>query len=201
VTITKQISIVADGVEAVINTGTGGADSAGIIVQAGAAAVVSLRGLTIDMRGTATIGIVFKTGGALHVHDSVIRRATDGIRFQTPNSGTAELYVADSIIEDNRTHGIAVTPNGSASVNVVLDRVRTKNSGEQGMRFSGSGTTGSINATVRDSVSAGNASSGIFASREGAAAVNVMVDRSASMNNFAGSSLLTKAQSGSATRR
>ncbi len=45
-TITKPISIVSDGVEAVINTGANGA---GIVVQAGAAAV-SLRGLTIDMR-------------------------------------------------------------------------------------------------------------------------------------------------------
>ena len=46
-TITKAISIVADGVEAVINTAAGGV---GIIVQVPATAIVSLRGLTIDMR-------------------------------------------------------------------------------------------------------------------------------------------------------
>ncbi len=63
-TITKPISIVADGVEALINTGAGGA---GVIVQAGANAVVSLRGLIIDMRGTSHNGIRFLTGAALHV--------------------------------------------------------------------------------------------------------------------------------------
>ena len=53
--ITKPISIVAEGVEAVINTGAGGpgTNNAGIIVQAGGGAVVSLRGLTVDMRGTS----------------------------------------------------------------------------------------------------------------------------------------------------
>src|ERR687897_2218746 len=40
VTITKPISIVAQGVEAVINNG---ADGAGIIIQGGAAQIVSLR--------------------------------------------------------------------------------------------------------------------------------------------------------------
>src|SRR5215204_1584948 len=61
-TITKTISIVAQGVEAVINTGANGA---GIIVQTGANAIVSLRGLTIDMRGSANIGVSFVSGKAL----------------------------------------------------------------------------------------------------------------------------------------
>src|SRR6187402_608509 len=49
--ITKSISVVAQGVEAVINTGASNGGG-GISIQAGAAAIVSLRGLTIDMRGT-----------------------------------------------------------------------------------------------------------------------------------------------------
>jgi hypothetical protein len=53
VTISKSISIVADGVEAVINTSSNGA---GVIVNANAGAIVSLRGLTIDMRGSASFG-------------------------------------------------------------------------------------------------------------------------------------------------
>src|SRR5215203_3990695 len=87
-TITKPISIVAQGVEAVINTVSSGA---GIVVQAGGGAVVSLRGLTIDLRGTAntgiSFGISFVSGGALHVHDTVIRKSEIGIVFQ-PASGT-----------------------------------------------------------------------------------------------------------------
>ena len=96
VTITKAISIVAQGVEAVINTAAAGA---GITVQVPATAVVALRGLTIDMRGTNNIGIVFTSGAALQVHDTVIRKCTDGIRFQ-PASGNPELYVVDTVIAD-----------------------------------------------------------------------------------------------------
>ena len=61
-TIAKPISIVAEGVEAMINTGAGGA---GIIVQAGANAIVSLHGLTIDLHGTNNNGISFVSGAAL----------------------------------------------------------------------------------------------------------------------------------------
>ncbi len=60
--ITKPISIVADGVEAVINTALNGA---AINVQAGANAIISLRGLTIDMRGTDNFAIRFVSGAAL----------------------------------------------------------------------------------------------------------------------------------------
>ncbi len=132
-TITKPISIVADGVEAVINTGAGGA---GIIVQAGASAVVSLRGLTIDLRGTANHGIHFLSGAALHVQDSVIRKANDGIRF-TPASGTSELFVADTAVADSNGRGISVVPTGSANARVGLDRVRVKNGSSRSHRIRG----------------------------------------------------------------
>ena len=56
-------------------------------MQAGGGAVISLRGLTIDMRGTANDGIGFVSGGALHVQNCVIRKAENGILF-LPASGT-----------------------------------------------------------------------------------------------------------------
>ena len=95
--ITKPVSIVADGVEAVINTAAGGPgeNNAGIIVRAGPAAIVSLRGLTIDMRGTSNMGIVFESGGALHVRDTIVRKSSRGLEF-LPGSGNPELYVSDS---------------------------------------------------------------------------------------------------------
>src|ERR1700752_2860632 len=120
-TITKSISIVAQGVEAVIDTGAGGA---GVIVQAGAG-IVSLRGLTIDLRGTSTIGISFVSGAALHVQDSVIRRVTSGIQF-SPAAGTSELYVSDSLIADSGGYGVEVRPTGNSSAKAVLSRVRVE---------------------------------------------------------------------------
>src|SRR6476619_4075281 len=86
VTITKAISIVAQGVEAVINTPL---SSSGITVQVPATAIVSLRGLTIDMRGTNNNGITFLSGKALHVQDTTIRKTiANGILF-APASGTS----------------------------------------------------------------------------------------------------------------
>ena len=158
--ITKPISIVADGVEAVINTAAGGA---AIIVQAGGGAVISLCGLTIDMRGTANIGIHFVSGGALHVQNCVIRKADTGIEFN-PGSGTPELYVADSVVANAASTGISVHPVGNAGAKAMLERVRAENGADVGILITGFPTTGSISATVRDSVSAGNGGPGIFVS-------------------------------------
>jgi hypothetical protein len=182
VTITKAISIVAQGVEAIINSGAGGA---GIIVQAGAAAIVSLRGLTIDLHGGTSDGIWFLSGAALHVHDSVIRKSTFGIRFK-PNSGTGELYVADSVIADVSQIGIEVRPSGSAGAKATLDRVRVENASFNGIVFNGTDTTASLAGTVRDSVAAGNDGIGIYAIEGGAGTIEVMVVRSASVNNLTG---------------
>ncbi len=79
-TISKAISIVADGVQAAILTAAGGA---AIKVQA-PGAIVSLSGLTIDMRGSANDGISFVSGAALHVHRSVIRKAGVGSASRQP---------------------------------------------------------------------------------------------------------------------
>ena len=181
-TITKPISIVADGVEAVINTA---ADVAAILVQAGGGAVISLRGLTIDMRGTANDGIGFVSGGALHVQNCVIRKAANGILF-LPASGTPELYVADTVIANATSNAIIVQPNGSVGAKVMLDRVRVENGSDNGIIFEGSVTTGSISATVRDSVVAGNGGPGIFANGGAPGTTTVMIDRSAVVNNSTG---------------
>ena len=99
-TVTKAISIVADDVEAVINSAAGGA---AIIVQAPAAAAISLRGLTIDLRATANDGVLFSSGGTLHVQNCVIRRSVAGINVQP--SGNVELHVADTVVADTTSFG------------------------------------------------------------------------------------------------
>ena len=181
-TIAKSISIVADGVEAAILAG--GTIGAAIQIQAGAGDIVSLRGLTIDLRGTNNIGIDFVSGAALHVHKCVIRRSTDGILF-APASGTSELTVADSVIANTSRTGIIVVPTGSAGATAVLERVRVED-GSNAIIFSGSDTAGSIAATVRDSVAAGNANAGIHAFETGGGTTIVTVDRSAAANNGTG---------------
>ena len=159
---TKPISIVADEIAAIVDTAAG---NAAIVVQAGGGAIASLRGLTIDMRGTADNGIGFVSGRALHVQNCVIRKADTGINFQ-PASGTPELYVADTVIGKS-------TSNPGILRSTERKRRRQRHARprpgrkqfELGIVFFGITTTGSINATVRDSVSTGNTGAGIFASR------------------------------------
>ena len=180
-TITKPISIVAQGVEAAIVSGGG----AGIIVQAGPTASVSLRGLTIDMRGTDNPGISFVSGNTLHVRDCLIRRAGIGIEF-IPASGITRLYVADLVISDFGDTGIHVQPTGSADAKIMVDRVRVENAIFHGIVVTGHTTTGAITATVRDSSASGGLGTGISAVDTGAGTTRMMVDRSVSVNNFHG---------------
>jgi hypothetical protein len=177
--ITKPISIVAQGVEALINTAPG---EAAITIAAPGTAVVSLRGLTIDLRSGDKIGIAFFSGAALHVQDTVIRKAANGIEFQ-PSSGS-ELYVSNSTVADMAGTGIFVVPNGSGTVaRATLDRVRVENSGANGMFFQANVGT-SINATVRDSVIAGNDIA--IQGSNNSSSVIVMIDRTAVVNNSTG---------------
>lgn len=119
------------------------------------------------------------------MHNSVIRRTGRGISF-APASGTSELYVADTVVAGTSSFGIHVQPSGSGSAKAVLDRVRVENTLSHGISFTGQGTTGSITATVRDSVSAGNGNAGIRAEESGGGTTTVMVERSASVNNLVG---------------
>ena len=180
-TISKAISIVADGVQAAILTAAGGA---AIKVQA-PGAIVSLRGLTIDMRGTANDGISFVSGAALHVHRSFIRKAARGISV-TPASGNSEIYIVDTTITDTQgvdATGIEVRPTGSASIKAVIERTRVENSDYHGIIFNGFGTTGAITATVSDSVAAGNNQIGIGAHDDVSGGTKLMVERSAAVNS------------------
>jgi hypothetical protein len=182
-TITKSVNIVSNGVEATILSGAGGA---GIIVQAGASDVVSLHGLTLDLRGTANAGIFFLSGAALHLQNCMIRKATNGIDF-TPASGTSRIHVADSVVADVSSSGIRIVPTGSAAVQATFDRVRVENGAGHGLVFGGGSTTGLITATVRESVSAGySAGTGIHVEESGSGTTAVTIDRSASVNNASG---------------
>lgn len=182
VTIDKSISIVAQGVEAVINTASNGA---AIVVTPNAGAVVSLRGLTIDLTGTPNTGVFFASGGALHVQDCVFRKGFQAIRFG-PSSGTSELYVADTAIEEQSANGIMVRPGGTANAKVLIERVRVENGASVGIAFSPNNAGPSIVATVRNSVSAGNGGVGILAQDPGSTSVRVMVSHTTSAKNAIG---------------
>src|SRR6476620_11357581 len=130
VTITKSITISSEGFEAgVLVSGTNG-----IIVSAGAADVVVLRGLDIEGLGTGLDGIkVLGTLGALHVEKCTVNafRGTNGSGIEiATTSGTTQVYIKDTIVRDNGQGtggGILIHPGAGATVKASLDNVRAEN--------------------------------------------------------------------------
>jgi hypothetical protein len=183
-TITKSISINNDsGGEASITVSGG---TTGIIVNAPAAGYVNLRGITIQGVGFGGgTGLRFNSGFSLTMTNCVVRNHTgNGITFQP--SGNSNFAVSNTLVADNGGGGIMVSPFGSGTVKAVFNRVEVYNNSSVGIELNGVNSTGRINATVADSVAAGNGSSGfVVLSLSGMAATNLMVVRSVAANNGA----------------
>jgi hypothetical protein len=180
-TITKSIAIICDNVEAgVLVSGTNG-----IIVNAGAADTVFLSGLDIEGIGTGLNGVKFLAGAALHVANSVIRGfstgAPDGNAILFSPSTLAKLYVTNSTVSENGV-GIEVKPSGAGGAQVFIDGVHAANN-VTGIRGNGTGTTGEINVSVKNSEAAGNTAAGFNATSSGAQVTQLMLNQVVSANN------------------
>jgi hypothetical protein len=101
-----------------------------------------------------------------------------------PNA-SSNLALSNTLVTDNSSHGILLTPTGSGSVTTVFSRVEIYNNGGTGLFVFGGSSTGTINGTVVNSVSAGNGGTGVTVSSS-SAATKVMVIRSAVVNNQIG---------------
>jgi Right handed beta helix region len=184
-TIDKAISIVNDGV------GTAGvivpSGGTGIIINAGPNDAVSLRGLSVEGGGVGATGIKFNSGASLTVEKCVIRHVTgNGIDF-TSTTATSALTVANSLVADNGAAGINLLPSGSATAE--FNRVEANNNGFYGILVAGDSSSGTntVNATVSDSVAAGNGNAGFYSSSpSGHAPTSFMVSHSVTANNGIG---------------
>src|SRR5262249_29975672 len=127
--------------------------------------------------------IVFNTGKSLTITNCVIRYLTNtGVLFR-PNASSS-LSVSDTLAADNGFGGILVEPSGSGIVQAVFNRVETYNNTGDGLTVSGQFSTGTINASVTDSVAANNSSGGFRSfSPSGQATTSFMVVRSVAANN------------------
>jgi hypothetical protein len=186
VTVTKSLTIRAEGVD-------GGATSIPgsgfwITINANAADVVTLEGLRFNGAGG---GIVFNSGGQLHVSGCVITNSNGagntGIRF-SPNSAS-RLSVTDTAIYNvgsGTGGGIVINPQSGGSAQVALERV-TINGNAFGIAADGSNSTGGINMTIADSMVANNSQDGIIAvTPSGGAPIGVVVTNTKSVNNAFG---------------
>jgi hypothetical protein len=157
VTITKAITIRADGVTAgVLAAGTNG-----ITINAGANDAVVLRGLDIEGAGTGLHGVRFLAGGSLHVEDCTIAGFTQsGIHFNP--SGASRLYVEDTVVRNNPAGGtsfagVFVTPAPGGSAEASLEGVRILRN------FHGLRGQGNARVTARRCTASGNAGTGFLA--------------------------------------
>lgn len=119
VTITKAISIVADGVTAgVLAAGTNG-----IIVSAGGNDAVVLRGLDIEGARTGLNGIRFLSGASLLVEDCTINGFTQKGIDAVP-SATSQLAVRRTAISNlPASTAISLAPGAAGSINAAIDDV------------------------------------------------------------------------------
>jgi hypothetical protein len=173
-TITKPVSIVAPaGVTAGISVFSGD----GIDINAGASDTVILRGLTINNQGSSGTGIVFNTGGTLHIENCVVNGFVNssGISFLAG----ANLEVKDSIFRGNFL-GIVVEP-ASGAAQAVIDQVRLEENGNIGLLVSEGSTV-----TVRNSLVSGNTSLGFEAVSSTPANAELDIENCVVSNNSIG---------------
>ncbi len=169
VTITKSITIDGSGTFAsILGSGTNG-----IVINAGATDVITIRGLSINGAGTGLNGIRFIAGGALHIENcTIFNFSQKGVSFEP--SGAARLFISDTTIRNNNNavNGGAVLLQAGAAGSVIasLDRVRLH------------GNTFGVQAALRTTANirrcqiVSNQTNGIFASGNAVSPISVFVE-------------------------
>ncbi len=176
VTITKSITLDGTGTFASILASLVN----GIIINAAATDVVTIRGLSINGFCNGINGINILQAKTVNVEDCVIFRFNTGNGITVNETSGLNLNVRNSVIRDNTLDGINTTSSGG-NVTVTLDNVRLSGNGNGLHARSGS------RVTARSCVFSNNTTNGVFADAAGSALVNVFVwDSQISMNGGAG---------------
>jgi hypothetical protein len=154
--INKSVSVIApQGVYAGISVFSG---RDGIDINAGPSDVVILRGLTINSQGGEN-GIVFSSGGTLHIEGCVVNgfASRAGISILSPGN----IVVKDTIARGNG-EGIVVNPQTPGTVLVAMDALRLDSNGD-GLTVAARVPGTAVNAAIRNSCISGNNDKGVAA--------------------------------------
>lgn len=146
VTITKSISIVADGSEGSILTG----GTNGININAGVNDVVSLSGIYLEGLGTSIYGVNIASAKAVNIRKCLIRdyKGVNGTGiFVAPSAAAIKVAVSECTLSDNR-RGVVANPTSNGSAVVLLDRVVVENNITFGIRAAGNSTIYMNNTVV-----------------------------------------------------
>jgi hypothetical protein len=157
VTITKSITIEGVGGGA---AGVSAPTTNGIIINAAAGSIVTLRNLQLEGSGTGLNGVNFLGGGALHLDNVHIHdfrgNPGNGIRV-APLAMNVELFVSNSQITDN-AGGVHLNPGAGRTVKASFETVVINNNTAFGLKADDRAT-----ANIERSTVAGNGNSGIAA--------------------------------------
>jgi nitrous oxidase accessory protein NosD len=124
-----------------------------VTISIGANDTVNLRGLTLVGGGTGVDGVLFMSGGSLHIQHSVARGFINGIRVTGVSSN---VTISDTVASGNSFAGIKFAPSGSASL--TIERVEVSGNPSSGFFVDGSSApkAARIVAAFADCVAAGN---------------------------------------------
>jgi parallel beta helix pectate lyase-like protein len=163
VTITKSITIDGEGVLAgILAAGTNG-----IIINAAASDVVTLRNLDINGFNSGINGIRILSAREVHIENCQIYGfAAGSARGISDERTVGQLFVSDSTIRDNGQFGIGIITASTltGTLHGTLTNVRLERNGNAGLALS----KGS-KATVTHSVASANVSFGFYADGNGGA--------------------------------
>ncbi len=190
VTVTKAITISCEGVIAgVLTSGTNA-----ITVNAPGAVVV-LKGLDIEGSGTGLAGINILAAAVVQVHNCIIHDFNagggNGLGIRATPTVATRIDVANTIISNNGSAstggGILVRPTGGGTVIGVISQVQILNNNGNGLTVDGSASTGTqMELVLRDSVVAGNVSTGVAVTTAGGTPSRVAIDRSSVIGSATG---------------
>jgi hypothetical protein len=177
VTITKSITLDGTGTFASILASLVN----GIIINAAATDVVTIRGISINGFCNGISGINILQAKTVNVEDCVIFRFNTGNGITVNETSDLNLHVTNTVIRDNTNDGInATTSSPTLRVRATLDHVRL--SGNNNGLHARSGAS----FTVRNSVLSNNTTNGVFCDGAGAVFAGISVSESQITNNGTG---------------
>jgi hypothetical protein len=155
-TITKAVTVEAPaGVYAGVTVSSGN----GITINATAGVdTVTLRGLTVNNQGSTGNGIVFNTGGTLHVESCIANGFSSGGGIDI--AGPGNIFVDDTIARGN-TYGVLanIPTTGTASISMVNLH---SDANTYGLFLEAAATGVIVNAAIRSSSASGNTTTGML---------------------------------------
>ena len=178
VTITKSITLDGTGTFASILASLVN----GIIINAAATDVITIRGISINGFCNGINGINILQAKTVNVEDCVIFRFNTGNGITENETNDLNLNVRNTVIRDNTLDGINTVTSGAANkIQVTLDNVRLSGNANGLHARSGS------RVTAHNSVFSNNTTNGIFSDAAGGNFSNVFVkDSQISLNGANG---------------